>query len=174
MARVAQQFCAANKALHDLKSFDCGKPSMNQFLSRFAFKHAQLGLSRTEVLCVNTDSDSKTKIAAYYTLAASTIEREELPVATSLPRYPVPVARLARVAVDIRFQQRGLGEKTLVTALLHAWELSSRGLPMFGVVIDILDSDAQTFYEKYNFLDPFGPSKSQLFITMKQIDKLSK
>lgn len=47
---LEQAFVAADKSAHDLKSFDCGKTEMNEFLARFAIKHNKLGLSRTWVL----------------------------------------------------------------------------------------------------------------------------
>tara|TARA_Y100001949_G_scaffold161308_1_gene153484 strand:+ start:1085 stop:1282 length:198 start_codon:yes stop_codon:yes gene_type:complete len=44
---LEQAFVAADKSAHDLKSFDCSKTGMNEFLARFAIKHNKLGLSRT-------------------------------------------------------------------------------------------------------------------------------
>ena len=100
---------------HDVKQFDCGKSDMNVFLSRYADKNRKLGLSATWVLTEHTeDNANKALIATYYTLASSTVSREQLPTDKALPAYPVPVVLLARLAVNRCFQKQGLGEKTLV------------------------------------------------------------
>ncbi|MCH2038829.1 MAG: hypothetical protein MK137_09585, partial [Rickettsiales bacterium] len=63
---LEQHFTELDKGLHDLKSFDCGKATMNDFLSRYALKHSKLGLSRTYVLTEMQDDRPKQPIAAYY------------------------------------------------------------------------------------------------------------
>ena len=45
--RFAQQFALLDPQQHDVKRFDCGKPDMNVFLSRYADKNKKLGLSAT-------------------------------------------------------------------------------------------------------------------------------
>ena len=79
----------------------------------------RLNLSRTWVLPIDSEDQApqKTKISAYYTLASSTVMREEIPSSKRLPGYPVPIVLLARLAVDEQFQGERLGEKTLISAL---------------------------------------------------------
>jgi hypothetical protein len=168
---LEQDFVPANKGQHDLKAFDCGKPSMNAFLSRNSIKHSKLGLSRTYVLEEKSLSDKKT-IAAYYTLASSTVFRSEIPVTISLPAYPVPVIILARLAISIKHQGIGLGSKALVYALRHAVELSCSGLPAYGLILDILDDQAKAFYERFDMFLPFTNNPMRLFVPMKTIEQL--
>ncbi len=94
------------------------------FLTRFAVKNMKLGLSRTWVLPVVADErqSQKAHIAAYYSLASSTVMKEEIPYDKNLPSYPVPVVLLARLAVDEQFKEQRLGEKTLITALRKSVE----------------------------------------------------
>ena len=167
---LAQEFRLLDRAQHDVRSLDCGKPAMNEFLSRHAAKHARQGLSTTYVLAEDTASaEARAPIAAYFTLASTTAQREDLPTSVSLPRYPVPVVLLARMAVDQRRQGQRLGEKTLVAALRKAAELTRLGLPAFGLVLDVLDEDALGFYQKFDFFQPFSGNPMRLFVPMQAL-----
>lgn len=166
---LEQAFVTADKGLHDLTAFDCGKPPMNEFLIRHAVKHGKLGLGRTYVLA-ETRKDSKKQIAAYYTLAASTVIREEIPA--SLPAYPVPMVMLARLAVSKRYQGSGLGAKTLVYALRQAANLSKAGLPAYGLILDVLDDQALEFCQHFELFEPFTTDPMRLFVPMKTLEQL--
>jgi len=170
-----------DKNKHDLKTFDCGKPDMDTFLSRFAFKHSKLGLSSTWVLVKEQNSKNnvkqekqraKSEVIAYYTLAASTVIKSGIPTDKSLPHYPIPVVLLARLAVDQKYQGKGLGSKILVTAIRHAVELTDRGLPAYGLVLDVLDDDALKFYQCFDFFEPFTNNPMRLFIGMNSVRQL--
>jgi len=170
-----------DKNKHDLKAFDCGKSDMDAFLSRFAFKHLKLGLSSTWVLVkeLNSKSDveqekgmTKSEVIAYYTLAASTVVKSGIPTDKSLPHYPIPVVLLARLAVDQKYQSKGLGAKILVTAIRHAVELTDHGLPAYGLVLDVLDDDALKFYQCFDFFEPFTNNPMRLFVGMDSIRQL--
>lgn len=153
---------------HDVKSFDCGNPDMNLFLSRYADKNRKLGISSTWVLPVSHPSETATKAAirGYYTLAYSTVAREQIPIDKSLPAYPVPVILLARLAVNRSFQRQNLGKKTLVTALRQCVVLTDHSLPVLGVVIDVLDDEALSFYQKFQLFQPFTNNPMRLFVPM--------
>ena len=165
-----RSFAALDIKQHDVKSFNCGKTAMNEFLAKFAAKHTQLGLSKTYVLC-SASHAGKSKIFAYFTLASAVVSREEIP-SISLPRYPIPVVLLARLAVDKDFQGLGLGAKALVYALRQAYELVSNGLPAHGLILDILDEDALGFYQAFDTFEPFTLNPMRLFVSMKTIAEL--
>lgn len=166
-----QEFVLADKAQHDLKRFSCGKPDMDTFLARFAVKNMQLGLSRTWVLPVAEEA-AKTQIAAYYSLASSTVNRESIPTDKNLPGYPVSVVLLARLAVDQQFAKQRLGEKTLITSLRKAVELTTTGLPAIGVILDVLDEDALGFYQHFEIFEPFTDDPMRLFVPMNTLKEL--
>jgi len=169
---LEQHFVAADKSCHDLKSFDCGIIVMNDFLSRYAVKHNKLGLSKTYVLTKRDGGTGKKTIAAYYTLAASTVSRYDIPVAQSLPSYPVPVVMLARLAVDNPYQGKGLGAKSLVYALRQAVNLSQSGLPAYGLILDVLNDDALSFYQQFDLFKPFTEDPMRLFVPMKTLEQI--
>jgi GNAT superfamily N-acetyltransferase len=168
---LEQTFVAANLSLHDFKSFDCGKPLMNEFLARYAVKHCKLGLSRTYVLA-EASKDSENPVAAYYTLASSTVVRAEIPARQSLPMYPVPVVMLARLAVNNHHQGQGLGAKTLVHALRQAANLSKAGLPAYGLILDVLDEQALKFYQHFEIFEAFTNDPMRLFVAMKTVEQI--
>lgn len=159
----------------NVKQFDCGKSSINTYLRRYAAKNMALNLNRTFVL---PDPDTRTlprhRLAAYYTLAHQTIAREDLPVHDRLPRYPVPVILLAQLAVDLNFHGRGLGAKTLIHALRHAYRISStpNGIPSAGVALDVLDQDALEFYGHVEFFAPLVDKPTKLFVPMQSLESL--
>lgn len=171
---LKSSFEIANPATHDLKKFDCAKDSLNEYLARFAVKNNTLGLSRTWVLaCKSTTANNKEPIAAYFTLASSSVSRTSLPTQPkSLPAYPIPIILLARLAVSIDHKNKQLGIKTLVYALRTAHSLSQCGLPAIGVVIDVLDDDAMNFYKHVGIFTPFSDHPKRLFIHMNSIAQL--
>ncbi|MBN4055233.1 GNAT family N-acetyltransferase, partial [bacterium AH-315-K03] len=123
---LANEIVRLDKRQHDLKSFDCGTPSITQYLHRYAIKNMGLNLSSTFVLpfdgTSSTGSD-KQKIAGFYTLANLTVAAGEVPVDKALPRYPVPVVLLAQLGIDKSLQRQGLGSKLLIAALRHAYKV---------------------------------------------------
>ena len=135
---------------------------MNDFLHRYAQRNRKLGLSATWVLPLS--GSGKQPVAAYYTLASSTV--------LSLPGYPVPVVLLARLAVHRQFQGQGVGEKTLVTALRQSVALVQRGLPALGLVLDVIDDRALSFYQTFDLFQPFTDDPLRLFVPMSVLEQI--
>lgn len=171
---LQQQFIAIDPSTQELRRFRSTKPQMDTFLARHAAKNAKLGLSMTWVLLEDTlGKRSKYPVAAYYTLAGGSITKQSIAAAPQdLPGYPLPVTILARLAVGKNYQGRHLGSKTLVTALRQAVLLSHKGLPSYGVVLDVLDEDALGFYRRFDFFQPFSGDPMRLFAPMHALKTL--
>ncbi|MFD1244872.1 GNAT family N-acetyltransferase [Paralysiella testudinis] len=168
-------FEVLDKARHQLKSFDCGKAVMNDFLKRYAVKNQNLGLSRTWVLAENSADGEKAAVAAYYTLAFQSVEPENFRDKVSLPRYPTPTILLARLAVNKAYQGQRLGRKTLLAALAQAARISEQGLPAYALVLDVLDDDAHRFYQQFDFFKSFdtpADDRVRLFVPMSAVKHL--
>ena len=131
---------------HDRRSFSCGDPELDDYLKRFARQHAAARVSRTYVAA------NGATILGFYSLAMSAIRKDQLPDAyqSRLPNYPLPVARLARLAVDKRYQRQGLGELLLADALSRCLRLSEE-IGMVGVVVDAKHEGAGRYYERFEF-----------------------
>lgn len=166
-----QQFVPLNPSEHLIRNFDCKKEGMNEFLVKYAAKHAKQGISTTMVLAVHDTILTKLPIAAYYTLALSTVHREAIPY-SGLPTYPIPVTLLARLAVDVNFQGNNLGKKSLIYALRHSVRLNNQGLPTQGLVLDVLDAEALSFYKTFNFFQECTDNPMKLYVSMKELQKI--
>ncbi|WP_077732827.1 GNAT family N-acetyltransferase [Methylocaldum sp. 14B] len=62
----------------------------------------------------------------------------------------MPVARLARLAVDHRYQKRDLGERLLADALSRCFRLSEE-IGLIGVVVDAKHEQARRYDERFEF-----------------------
>lgn len=149
---------------HDRKVFDCGEDSLNEFLKRFARQNSETGLGRTFV-AVLPDSP---RIYGYYTLVSGTVRCENIP--KKLPRYPVPVALLGRLAVDSAAKGEGLGEFLLLDALKRALSLADQ-IGIYAIEVYALNDQARAFYLKYGFLELLD-DRLHLFLPLQTIKEL--
>ena len=133
----------------DRTSFDCSKPQLNEYLTKYALQNQK---KRYSITFVATEGNSK-QIAGYYCTSASTIECKNIPEELNkrLPRYPAPVMLIGQLAVDRRMQGKGLGKVLLIHALSRAVRISSE-IGIFAVRVDAMDNDAKNFYLKYGFI----------------------
>lgn len=133
-------------AEHDRRHFSCGVESLDAYLRRYARQHAASNVSRTYVAANGAE------IHGFYSLAMSAIRKENLPAnyIGRFPNFPLPVARLARLAVAVNHQRQGLGELLLADALQRCLRLSVE-IGMIGVIVDAKDEKARGWYERYEF-----------------------
>lgn len=147
---------------HDRTDFDCGEPQLNAYLQRFARQQAQQDFSRTYVAeRVDGPAGSKSSIQGFYAISAGSIDFKNLPPSLKLPRYPVPVARMGRLAVDLRGQGQGVG----AALMAHAMQLSvtlAQQIGVFALVVDAKHEAAAAFYARYGF-QRFVDQKLSLF-----------
>lgn len=132
----------------DRSRFSCGQPDLDRFFQHFAGQNQfKLHLAVTYVACVEGH------ILGFATVAAASVERQDVPGARlrrRLPAYPLPVLRLARLGVDARAQGMGIGKALLRHAFALAVEQRDR-MGCVGVVTDA-KPDAVDFYRSLGFL----------------------
>ncbi len=150
---------------HDRSLFDCGEPSLDDFLKQYARQNEEKGVSRTFVLV----QEGNQRVLGYYTLAGGQFERDSLPAkaAKKLPKYPVPVVVLGRLAVDRSVQGTKLGEMLLKDALHRALAVSDQ-VGCFAVCVRALNAKAAEFYGRYGFV-PFVSDPLQLYLPLATI-----
>ena len=137
---------------HELVSFDCGEPSLNDWLRRRALKNHASGASRCFVLCVGRE------VIGYYSLSAGMISHEAAPKAMrrNMPD-PLPVLLLGRLAVDRRYHNQGLGRALLRDAMLRAVNVAGNA-GVFAILVHALSDDAKQFYRSCGFVEsPLQP-----------------
>jgi GNAT superfamily N-acetyltransferase len=134
---------------HIRDRFDCGQPPLDDFLRALVSQYEKRNLGRTYVAVRGTDN----RVFGYYTIASGAVAFDHLPAgaARKLPRHPLPVVLIARLAVDRTVQGQKLGEKLLLDALARSLDLSDQ-LGIHAVVVDALDQQARAFYQKYRFI----------------------
>jgi predicted GNAT family N-acyltransferase len=110
-------------------------------------------------------------VAGYYTLSQAGINLVDLPIEITkkLPKYPVvPATLLGRLAVDKKYQGKGLGEILLMDALQKSLQ---NEIASMAVVVDAKDDNARSFYEHYQFIR-FPDYPNRLFLPMTTIAKM--
>lgn len=157
-------------ASHNRKVFDCGEPSLSEYLRQYACQHATSNVSRTFVAVTESDPG---RILGYYTLSMGSLTRANLPTALQkkLPNFPIPVARLGRLAVDVSAQGKGMGEDLLMHALRRCIALSNE-IGMLAVVVDAKHEKAKQFYLRYGF-EELPDQPLLLFIAASTLQELA-
>jgi len=140
---------------HIRDSFACGQSELDEYLQRYAKQDERRDLTRVFVAVL----PGQRKVAGYYTLSAGSVEHHRFPPERSrkLPHYPVPMARLRRLAVDSRQQGQGLGSFLLLDALKRVLA-ASVSLGVYGVMVDAINGQAAAFYLHFGFIRLGGDS----------------
>ena len=130
---------------HDRSDFRSGEPALDNFLRQYAGVN-EGKISRTYVATEESDPT----ILGYVTILAGAVACEYLPEdqRRSLPRYPVPVLHIGRLAADVRTQGKRLGETLLMHALKKALDLADE-IGLLGVEVFAKTDNARKFYERY-------------------------
>lgn len=156
----------------DRSGFRSGDPDLDRFFLRFAgqnqFRH-HVGVTHVAV--------EDERILGFATMSPAHLEIDRLPAAArrGLPRYPVPVLRLARLAVDESARGTGLGSQLLRFVLGLALRMADE-YGCGGVLVDA-KPDATAFYAKYGFVElealegqsEARPQPTPMFLSMRAI-----
>ena len=157
-------------------AFRSGDPDLDRFFHRFAaqnqFRH---------YVGVTYVAAEEARILGFATVAPGHVEIEGLPAAArrKLPRYPLPVLRLARLAVDRAAQGQGLGAQLLRFVLQLATRMAG-DFACAGVVVDAKHT-AVEFYAKHGFIvmeavhgqSDARPRPTAMFLAMRSIREAS-
>jgi predicted N-acetyltransferase YhbS len=80
-----------------------------------------------------------------------------------LPRYPVPIVLLARLAIDHAEQGKGLGISLLFEAL-HRASLAAEHAAARLIAVEPIDDNDRAFYLRWGFQSVEGDPLGRLFI----------
>lgn len=136
-------------AIIDTASFQCGSEPLEDYIRRYASQDVRKNVAR---VFVATPENNQQQLAGFFTLSAGSVSCASLPAALArkLPRYPVPVALIGRLAVDKKFQGKGLGSILLADACQKVSQ-ASIVLAVAGIIVDAKDDKAIAFYEHFGF-----------------------
>lgn len=144
---------------HSVEGFNSGEPTLDNWLKRRAFKNQSAGAARTYVI-VEDD-----RVCGYYALAVGSMRHEEAigTVRRNMPD-PVPVMILARLAVDISMQGKGIG-KGLVRDALVRTEQAADIAGIRAILVHALNEKVRQFYESIGFQSsPVDPMTQMILI----------
>jgi GNAT superfamily N-acetyltransferase len=141
-------------------SFDCGEPSLNDWLRRRALANQASGASR----CFVTNRDGA--VVGYYALATGSVQRSDASprTARSMPE-PVPVVLLGRLAVDRKEQSHGLGAHLLRDAIARTVQVAEI-IGVRALLVHALNDRARDFYLRYDF-EPSPTDPLHLMLLLK-------
>lgn len=157
MLSKPQPLCAH----HRLDEFDCGKPALTSWLLHHARQAQGSGSARTFVVC---EGD---RVAGYFSLTVGQIDTLEVPerIRRGMGQYPIPLVILARLAVDLDYQGKGLGFSLLQDAILRTVVIAEQA-GIRALLTHPVDAQADAFYRRFGF-EPTPVREGQLILLLK-------
>lgn len=149
---------------HLLESFDCGIPSLNDWLKRRARMNEREGASRSYVVCAGQE------VVGYYCLAAGSVCCLDVPgrVRRNMPD-PLPVMVIGRLAIHREWQGQGLGRALLRDAAIRTLS-AAEVAGVRAILVHALSEEAKRFYIRWGFMEsPTNPMT--LVITLQDVKK---
>ncbi len=148
---------------HAVETFTCGQPDLDRFLVRHALRIQQANSSQTYVAV------SGNAIIGFYTIVASEVEDADAPerVVKGMPRHPIPLLVLARLAVHSNARGRGIGSGLLLDALGRTLQVADV-IGVRALAVHAKDDRAAAFYQHFGFT-PSPTDARHLFMIVKDI-----
>ncbi|MGA7564430.1 MAG: GNAT family N-acetyltransferase [Desulfobaccales bacterium] len=147
---------------HELAEFSSGVPSLDDWLKQRARANQASGATRTFVVAEDR------RVIAYYAVASGAIS-----IGDALGRFrrnmpdPIPVALLARLAIDSAWQRRGLGRalfRDCAARINHAAD----SIGIRGIVVHAISEQAKAFYLALGF-EPSPLDPMTLMVTLSDL-----
>lgn len=157
----------------DRKAFRSGDVDLDSFFQKYAWQNQFRHHIGNTYVAVH-----RRRIFGFLTVSVSSMEFDRLPsnLKRKLPRYPIPILRVARLAVSEDVQGQGIGRHLMRAAFAMAIDLRER-LGCAGVVVDA-KRDAESFYSSFGFerLEVIEgrieerPSPTPMFLPIREIE----
>ncbi len=152
-------------AAHDVSTFDCGEDALNRWLRHSAGQSQRRDAARTFVVITE-----QRRVIGYYTTVVGEIHYKQASPAVSRgmsKHFPIPIALVARLAVDIGFHGRGIGALLLRDALARVLAAAEQ-VAIRAVVVHAISSRAAAFYVRFGF-KPLADEPRTLMITLDEL-----
>ena len=156
----------ALNAKHQLEHFDCGKPALNDWLVRHAMQAQSSGSART---CVVVEGD---RVVGYFSLAVGQADAMEVPdrIRKGMGSYPIPVVILARLAVSLQDQGKGIGTGMLQEPIRRMIAIADQA-GVRALLTHPIDEEASRFYRRFGF-ESSPIREQQLLLLLKDARRL--
>ena len=132
---------------HRLEGFDCGKPALNDWLLRHARQAQSSGSAKTFVVAEDD------RVAGYFSMTVGQIDALDAPerARKGMGQYPLPVVILARLAVSVQDQGRGIGFGLLQDAIRRTLLMAEQA-GIRAMLTHPIDDEAAHFYTRFGFI----------------------
>jgi predicted N-acetyltransferase YhbS len=132
---------------HQLDGFDCGKPALSEWLLRHARQAQASGSAKTFVVADDA------RVVGYFSLTVGQIDTLEAPerIRKGMGQHPVPVVILARLAVSLQDQGRGIGTGMLQDAIRRTMLIAEQA-GIRAMLTHPIDDEAANFYARFGFI----------------------
>ncbi len=150
---------------HTVASFDCGSEPLNRFLHRFALGNQQANASQTYLGLADD------LVIGFYTLVVGEVSFEgaSLRLTKGLARHPVPIMLIARLAVSLAWQGKGIGAGLLKDAMLRTLNAADIA-GIRALAVHAKNDTARAFYEHFDFV-PSPSDPLHLFVLIKDLKR---
>ena len=144
---------------HRLDGFDCGKQALNDWLARHARQAQSSGSAKTFVVA---DDD---QVVGYFSLTVGQVDTLDAPdrIRKGMGQYPLPVVILARLAVSLDSQGRGIGFGLLQDAIRRTLLISEQA-GIRAMLTHPFDEEAAKFYTRFGFVQ--SPLREQQLLLL--------
>ena len=152
------------KREHDRGSFACGEPELDRWLVDHALAAQASGSAR---VFVSTDGS---RVVGYYALAAAQLqpaEAAERALKGQPKQRPIPAVLLARLAVDLDNQGKGLGRSLLQDAMLRTHAAAGE-LGIRLMLVHAKHEEAGDWYRRFGF-EESPTDRLHLMLLMKDL-----
>lgn len=152
---------------HPVDAFRCGRPDLERFLIRHAYASQQAGAAQSYVGLHDDE------VVGFHSLVVGEVAYADAPerLVEGMPRHPVPIMLLARLAVATSWQGRGLGAGLLKDAMRRTLQAADIG-GIRAFAVHAKDARARAFYAHFGFAEsPVDPLL--LFLLIEDIRPLA-
>jgi len=146
---------------HHLENFSSGRPALDDWLIQHALQAQQSGSARTFIV------RNGEHVAGYFSLTVGQIDALEATerIRKGMGRHPIPVTILARLAVHLQDQKRGIGADMLLNAIQRTLLIAEQA-GVRALLTHPIDTNATRFYLRFGF-EPSPLRDGQLLLLLK-------
>ena len=148
MARVVVR--RLDVSVHKVRRFSCENPDYTTYLRAYGKKNMEMGMSTVYVAAKESD---EAEILGYTTLSMGNVNADDVDDAVRghLPRYPIPVLHLGKLATSKDHKGKGIGDLLIAHAAYLAVKLADQ-VGCHALQLDAETDDLVKYYAERDFI----------------------
>ncbi len=133
---------------HLLENFESGEPLLDEWLKKRAISNLELGASRTYVICPKS---SKVVIGFFSLNMGQMLANETIDSMRRNMPHQIPTVVLGRLAIDLKWQGKGLGSSLIFDAMRRSLQ-ASQEIAARLLIVHAISPAAENFYRHHGFI----------------------